>query len=254
MKAFNSFLALLAIPALVSPVYATNAAGPLSDYLPSDGSLIQGAAVRTTLDPSIVPFNKKIMENFNKLPEEKRAELAKGIDGNKAFPYDEAVFGDKETYSQYMEAWKKTRLVPMAAVAMGLLKSDTKDVWQVYSVTKDAAGKPTPLTVSTFKYDSARNVWISDNGELTATPFSADETFIFGAQSGTEWSVERGDSLSKLKETVRVTKATNGSAVFVYYFFMEKSAISGATLARGEYMLYFPIVTESAGLSKPGQK
>ncbi len=254
MKAFTSFFALLAVPAMMSSALAAETPGALAEYLPSDGSLIQGAAVRTAVAPELAQFNKTVMENFNKLPEERRAELARGFDSSKAFPYDAAIFGDKQTYEKYLEAWKQTRLVPIAAVAMGLLKSDTPNVWQVYSVTKDSAGKPTPLTVSTFKYDSAKNVWISGNGELTATPFSADETYTYGAQSGTEWSVERKDNLSTLRETVRVTKSTNGGAVFVYYYFMEKSAFSGAPLAHGEYMLYFPVVTESARLSKPGQK
>ncbi len=254
MKAVYSILAMLATPVLVAPALGAEAPGALAGYLPSDGSLIQGAAVRALIDPSLAPLNQKVVENFNKLPEEKKAELIKGFDANTAMPYDEALFGDKATYDQYIEAWKKTKVVPMSGVAIGLLHSGTSGIWHVHSVTMDASGKTLPLTISALNYDANKNVWVSNNGELTASPWSADDTFSFGAQSGTEWNYENTDSLTRLKETVRVTKMTDGSAVYVYYRFVEASAISGMTIAQGEYMLRFPIVSESAGLSKPGQK
>ncbi len=254
MKVFTPILAALAVSALVSSVSAAEAPGALAGYLPSDGSLIQGAAVRAIVDPSLAPFNQTVVENFNKLPEEKKAELIKIFDTNKAMPYDEALFGDKATYDKYMEAWKKTKLVPTGAVAMGLLSSGTPDVWHIHSVTLDASGRSLPLTISALKYNAAKNIWVSNNGELTATPYSVDDSFAFGAQSGTEWNYEHADSLSKLKETVRVTKTTDGEAVYVYYRFAEVSAFSSSTIAQGEYMLRFPIVSQSAGLSRPGQK
>ncbi len=254
MKAFTSILAMLAAPALVASAFAAETPGALAGYLPSDGSLIQGAAVRAVVDPSIVAFNQKVVENFNKLPEEKKAELIKGFDANKAMPYTEELFGSKEEYSKYMEAWKKTRIIPQSAVAMGLLSSGTPGIWNLHSVTMDISGKTLPLTISALKYDATKNSWISNNGELTATPWSADEAFSFGAQSGTEWKHEHADSLSRVRETVRVSRMTDGSAIYVYYSFSESATYGGATIAQAEYMLRFPIVTESAGLSRPGQK
>ncbi len=254
MKAFTPLFALLATPALLAPALAAEAPGALAGYLPSDGSLIQGAAVRAVVDPSLTDLNKAIVENFNKLPEEKKAAFVKEFDPNKAMPYDEAIFGDKATYDKYIEAWKKTKVVPVSGVAMGLLASGTKGVWHVHSVTLDASGKTLPLTISALKYDANKNVWISNNGELEAKPYEVDDTFSFGAQSGTEWTYAQEDSLSKLRETVRVTKTTDGEAVYVYYKFSESSAISGITIAQGEYMLRFPIVAAGAGLSTPGQK
>ncbi len=53
---------------------------------------------------------------------------------------------------------------------------------------------------------------------------------------------------------MRVTKTTDGEAVYVFYSFSEVSAVSGAAIAQGGYILRFPIVTKKAGLSKPGQK
>ncbi len=256
MKAFSPILALLATPVLVTTAHAADAAGALSGYLPSDGSVVQGTAVRAVTDPSIATFNEKIVNNFNKLPEEKKAELIKDFDPNKALPYSEELFGDKATYNKYMEAWKKTKVVAVGTggVTMGLLPSGDKGVWRLHSVTPDAAGRALPLTISALRYDANRNVWISNNGELTATPYSVDDNYSFGAQSGTEWNYEHSDSLSHLKETVRITKTTGGDAVYVYYRFAENSSISGISIAQGEYMLRFPIVAESARLSRPGQK
>ncbi len=254
MKAFTPILALLAAPALIAPTFAAETPGALAGYLPHDGSLIQGAAVRAVIDPSLAEINKTVVTNFNKLPEEKKAEYIKSFDPNKAMPYDEAVFGDKAAYDKYLAAWKKTKIVPVSGVAMGLLASGTPNVWHVHSVTLDASGKTLPLTISALKYDAKKNVWISNNGELTAKPYAADDTFSFGAQSGTEWTYEHEDSLSRLVETVRVTKTTDGDAVYVYYRFAESSVISGMAIAQGEYILRFPIVAASAGLSKPGQK
>ncbi len=256
MKAFTSPLfALLAIPALLSTAFADETPGALTGYLTTDGNLLQGAAVRAVVDASLTPLNQMVVQNFNKLPEARKAELIKSFDPSKAMPYDEAIFGDKATYEKYMEAWKKTKLVPVGApVALGLLSSGEKGIWHVHSATITPAGKTSPITLSALKYDANKNVWISNNGELKPTPFSADETFSFGAQSGTEWSYENQDSLSRLTEKVRVTKTTDGSAVFVYYCFAESSAISGKAIAQLEYMLRFPIVTQSAGLSTPGQK
>ncbi len=245
---------MLATPALIAPALAAEAPGALAGYLPSDGSLLQGAAVRAVVDPSLADINKKIVENFNRLPEEKKAEFVKHFDPNRSMPYDKDIFGDKATYDKYIAAWKKTKVVPVSGVAMGLLASNTPGVWHVHSVTLDASGKTLPLTISALKYDANKNVWVSNNGELTAKPYEMDDSFSFGAQSGTEWTYEHEDSLSKLVETVRVTKATDGSAVYVYYRFAESSVVSGIAIAQGEYMLRFPIVAASAGLSKPGQK
>ncbi len=254
MKVPTILLAMLATPALVFTTYAADAPGALAGYLPSDGSLIQGAAVRALVDPSLAPLNQKVVENFNKLPEEKKAELVKSFDPNKAMPYDESLFGNKTAYDEYLAAWKKTKIVPTSGVALGLLASGTKGIWHVHSATLNAAGNTLPLTISALKYNADKNVWVSNNGELTASPFSADDSFSFGAQSGTEWNYEHADNLSKLKETVRVTKTTDGEAVYVYYRFAENSVISGISIAQGEYMLRFPIVSQSAGLGKPGQK
>jgi hypothetical protein len=69
-----------------------------------------------------------------------------------------------------------------------------------------------------------------------------------------EWKMEKKDSLSTLNEMIRLTKATDGKAVFLYYSLIEKSAISGSVIANHGYTIIFPITSASANTTRPGQK
>ena len=80
------------------------------------------------------------------------------------------------------------------------------------------------------------------------------EDYDFGAQTGTEWSMEKEDSLSKLKESLLITKTTDGKAVYVAYAMNEVSAISGTVIANHGYILFFPIQTERANATRPGRR
>ncbi len=254
MNAFRPLLALLAVPAMVISAYAEQTPGALSGYLPTGGNLLQGAAVRVAMDPSIVPFNQSIANKFNALPEEKRAEIAAGMDSIVAMEYRPELFESREQYDAYMESWRKARLIPSGVVALGLMATDTQGMWSVLSATVDNSGKTLPLTISALKYNADKNVWISNNGELTAKPYSISDRCVLGAQEGTEWSLQKEDSLTRLNEAVRVTRTTDGQCIYVFYSFAETSRISGAAIAQGGYVLRFPIVSQSAGLSTPGQK
>jgi hypothetical protein len=75
-----------------------------------------------------------------------------------------------------------------------------------------------------------------------------------GAQTGTEWKLTKEDSLSKLSETVRFSRTTDGKAVYVSYAFDERSTITNNVLAQGSYMLLFPIQTNQVNLGTPGSR
>ncbi len=255
MKAFTSILAALAVPAMFSAALAADETpGALAGYLPTNGELSQGVAVRVVLDESIAEKNKSIAEKFNALPEERRAELAKGLDALVAMEYTPDLFDSKEAYESYLASWKKAKLAPAGTVAMGMMPTGKEGIWKVLSATVDPSGRTLPLTISALQYDAKKNIWLSNNGELAAKPYEIGDRCVLGAQTGTEWQLTREDSLSKLSEAVRVTKTTDGEAVYVFYSFSEVSAVSGAAIAQGGYILRFPIVTKKAGLSKPGQK
>ena len=100
-----------------------------------------------------------------------------------------------------------------------------------------------------------KNIWISNNGELTAKEYSATEDHVFGAQTGHEWKLEKEDSLSKMTEVIRVTKRTDSKAIFITYSFAEVSAITpNLVLAQGGYAVMIPTRTAQVNMGAPGSR
>lgn len=256
MKAFSFLLAALAAPALLcSTAFAEDPAPEaLKGMLPCNGTAIQGTVVRLERDPEFVKLHQAAQQRFAQLPEDKQKAIAEASDPSRLMEYNADLWPDKAEYEQYVANWKKTRIIGSMDVALGLKKTGA-DTYAVLSATKVGDnGNVLPITIGALKYNATKNVWISNNGELTATPFSADANYDFGAQTGTEWKLEKEDSLSKLVEYVRVSKTTDGKIVYVAYALTEISAISGSPIANHGYMLLFPMPTASANAAKPGQK
>lgn len=254
MKASTLLCTLLAIPAAIcTTVNAQDVKTNISDYLPSDGSVRQGAVVQIGRDPSFIELHQTAVQRFVKLPKEKQEELNKAGSANKLMPYSADIWPDKAEYDRYKEAWKKSRIIPRADVAVGL-QNNGNNTYSVLSATRMADGSTMPLTIGSLQYDAGKNVWKSNNGELKPKAFSAGDDYDFGAQTGTEWSMEKEDSLSKLKETLLITKTTDGKAVYVAYAMNEVSAISGTVIANHGYVLFFPIQTERANATRPGRR
>ena len=97
-------------------------------------------------------------------------------------------------------------------------------------------------------------MWVSNNGELEATPFQATEDHVLGAQTGTEWKLSKEDSLSRLNESVRFSRTSDGKAVYVIYAFNERSAISNSVIAQGSYLLMFPVKPTQVNMGAPGSR
>lgn len=252
MKALSFILALVAVPAFVA--YADDNAGAMEGYLPTNGNLARGVQVR--LD--IVPIREQL-ENFTralqKLTPEKREAYLKGntLDLSMQPVYDAEVWPSKEEYDSYVEAWRKI-VHPVTEVAVGLQKT-AQGTWRVLSATVDAQTKAQiPLTVSALRYDAERNVWISNNGELKAKEYSVSDASIYGAQTGTEWVLEKKDSLALLRESIHVTRTTDDKFVYLAYTLEERSAVTGSNIAQGEYRLQFPVQKPGANLGTPGQR
>ena len=254
MKASILLCTLLAVPAaLCSSASAQDVKTNIADFLPCDGSVRQGAVVQIGRDPSFIELHQAAVQRFIKLPREKQEELNKAGSANRLMPYSADIWPDKAEYDRYKEAWKKSRIIPRSDVALGL-KNNGDNKFSVLSATRMPDNSTMPLTIGSLQYDGNRNVWISNNGELKPKAFSAGEDYDFGAQTGTEWSMEKADSLSKFKETLLITKTTDGKAVYVAYSMNEVSAISGTAIANHGYMLFFPIQTERANATKPGRR
>lgn len=254
MNNSSLLFALVAAPAaLCSMVQAAEAPEALKGMLPCNGTLAQGAVVRVVRDESFVKLHQAALERFAKLPEETRKAIAEKSDAATLMEYNADIWPDKAEYDEYVAAWKKSGLQAVTEVALGLTPSG-ENTYRVLSATRVADNSTMPITMGSLTYDAAKNVWISNNGEMTASPFSAGENFDFGAQTGTQWELTKEDSLSRLHELVRITKTTDGKMVYVLYNLTEQSAISGSIITNHGYMIAFPIATASANAGKPGQK
>lgn len=257
MKAFTFLLAALAAPAVLccNAAAADEAPAALNGMLPCDGTVLQGAVVRIERDPEFIKMHQEAVANFAKLPEDKQKAIAEKSDPSTLMEYDADIWPDKAVYDKYVELWKKSSIVGTMEVALGLKKGDDGK-YSVLSATKVADNAVAPITIGALRYDPAKNVWVSNNGELEATPFSAGENYDFHAQTGTEWKLTKEDRLSKLAEMVRVAKTTDGKIVYVCYALTEVSAISGTVIAQHGYILAFPVAKGkvSAQTTKPGQK
>lgn len=258
MKNTSFLLALLAAPAMlcstaVAAPAATGTPEALKGMLPCNGTVAQGAVVRVVRDEEFVKLHQAALERFAKLSEEQKKAIAEKSDAATLMDYNADIWPDKAEYDAYAAAWKKSQLQAVTEVALGLAPAgDGK--FRVLSATRMADNNTMPITMGSLTYDSKKNVWISNNGEMPAEAFSAGENFDFGAQTGTQWELTKEDSLSKLHELVRITKTTDGKMVFVLYNLTEQSTISGAVIANHGYMLAFPITTAAAATGKPGQK
>lgn len=254
MNVTKSILALLAAPAFIYCAgYAEAAPATISGYLPCNGGSMAGSVIRPVRDASFVSLHQEAIKRFVQLPKEKQEAInAKGA-ADRLMEYDADLWPDKAEYEKYTEAWKKTQMARMADVRVGL-KEEGNNMYSVLSATRAANGATLPLTIGSLRYDGNKNVWISNNGELTGNSFSADESYDYGPQTGNEWKLEKKDSLSLLNEMIRLTKSTDGKAVFLYYSLTERSVISGTVIANHGYTIIFPITTASANTTRPGQK
>ncbi len=255
MKALSFILAALAIPALSAQ--AADKAGVMESYFPTtDGALHTGAQVRAVPDTEALkePI-RKVNERIARIPKEEQAAFVNDFNAMQRPAYNADLWPDRKDYDEFIAAWEKTRIVPVTQVAVGLQKTED-GTWRVLSITVDARTKrQIPLTISALRYDSEKNVWISNDGVLTPEEYSVPDTSVFGAQTGTEWSLQQETPLgSTLKTSLRVTRSTDGKYVYLSYVFDERVTVTGNSFAHGAYLLRFPVPTPGANVGKPGQR
>jgi hypothetical protein len=254
MNLSHSILALLAAPIVIcSAGYAEAAPEAIAGYLPTNGSTIAGSVIRPVRDASFVELHRAAIERFAKLPKEKQEAINAKSSAEHLMEYTEDLWPDKAEYEKYVAAWKKTQMARLADVRVGL-KAEGNNTYSVISATRLSNGGSMPLTIGSLRYDGNKNTWISNNGTLTGEAFTADENFDYGPQTGNTWKLEKRDSLSHLSEMLRLTKTTDGKAIFLYYSLVERSSISGTVIANHGYTIVFPITTARANATRPGQK
>lgn len=253
LMALSAASVVLCSTAVAAPSAPAGIPDAIKGMLPCNGSVAQGAVVRVVRDEEFVKLHQAALERFAKLPDETRKAISEHSDPSTLMDYNADIWPDKAEYDTYAAAWKKSQVQPVTEVALGLAPSGAGK-FRVLSATRMSDNSTMPITMGSLTYDGTKNVWISNNGEMTAEPFTAGENFDFGPQTGTKWELTKEDSLSKLHELVRISKTTDGKMVYVYYTLTEQSVISGAVIANHGYMLAFPVTTAAAAAGKPGQK
>lgn len=253
MKAIVPIIAMMTAPVLVATAPAAEL-GALEGYLPTDGTMKAGVAVSPQFTPEFAKLQQELVQRLQKLSPDKQKAFMESYNPMVLIPFSKGLWPDQAAYEAYRNEWKKTKAAALREVAVGL-RSEGDKRWAVLSLTLDPqTRRSAPLTISALSYDAGKNVWISNNGELTAANYQATEDHVFGAQTGTEWKLSREDSLSRLNETVRFSRTTDGKAVYVSYAFDERSVISNNVIAQGGYMLMFPVKTNQVNMGAPGSR
>jgi hypothetical protein len=152
-----------------------------------------------------------------------------------------------------LKIMNKTQMQGQAQVAISL-RTAGEGTWRFFAVTADASGRELPVTISALTYNPINNTWSSAHGELTPTEFKATDDFIFKAQSGTEWKLEKQDSFVKTVQSLRITKSTDGKSVFVAFASVERDRTTNQTLSQQGYTLLFPVQQAQMNIGKPGSK
>lgn len=248
MKALYSTITLLATCTfLAAPGFAEETPGALSGYnFPIGSNLRLGQLVRPSFSESFQKSLQGMLEKLRTLPQEKQAAVAASFDAS-VLPAFDADLWDQESYSAYKAAFKETQIQPIARAALSLqpLGGNT---WRLNTVAIGQDGKSTPLSIGALRYDSAGNTWTSNNGKMQASSYTGTADSVYGTQSGTEWKLEKKDDISRVVETLRFTKTTDGKYIYVTYQFREDSVLSGSTIAQDGYTLRFSVGVISASV------
>ena len=241
MKTF-SFLAL----SVIAPFFALSALAAsdkadaiVGGYFP-EGQLVNGSAVRVQLTDDIAAFHKRFDDAIGKMPAEEQKEMFKLLKPGQPLPFD-ARFGiSKEDYDKYIQAWKKRQIVEIAPIVVGFEKTSDPGIWKVASSTQQG-----PLPLSTLKYDSNKNIWISPNGELVAKDaVKYDELNNLGAWAGEEWLLQTKDSFSQLAENILIGKTADNKFVYIIYNMIEVTP-DGRPTWNESIVLRFPVASAS---------
>lgn len=254
MKAILPIIALMVAPAMISQAHGAETAGLPLNLLPSNGTMKAGVAVNPQFSPEFLEMQKSLLSRLQKLSSEEQLAFMEKYDPLTLIAYDAKLWPDKEEYDRYKTEWKKATIQPIREVAVGL-KQTNANIWSVISLTTDAqTRRSAPLTISALSYNSAKNEWISNNGVLTVKEYTATEDNVYGAQTGYEWTLEKEDSLSKMSESIRISRNTDGKAFYIFYSFSERSTISNTVIAQGGYTLMFPLRITQVNMGAPGSR
>lgn len=208
----------------------------VSEYLPVT-DLKAANMVSVQLDDSVQPYLKMLDEAFNKLDAKDRADILSTVVPGRPIGFDKRLGISKADYDAYLAAWNKKQIINVAPVAVSLMQEEgERGLWKLVALTQQG-----PLPLSTLKYDPAKNVWVSPNGELTfKSKVQYDSSFAYGAWQGREWALETKTPTSTVKESLQLGKSDDGKSVLIMYL-RQDTDMSGAQTMNQPITLMLPV-------------
>lgn len=148
-------------------------------------------------------------------------------------PYHEKLGLTKEEHAEYLKLWNQ-REFKVSEEVMLLLRQSSGDTWTV-----TATGRAS--TLSTLRYDSAKDVFRSPNGELKRIEdIKADASSVLGAWNGREWRFEEETSLGKTKENIAFGRYNDNSYGLIVYRAQEMT-VAGTRLLDKSIIIRVPL-------------
>lgn len=125
-------------------------------------------------------------------------------------PFHENLGLTKEEYGDYLALWAKREFKPTKEVML-VLRETFGETWTL-TASGDAG------SISTLRYDPAKDVFRSPNGELKRLEdIKADTDSILGEWTGKEWRFEEETGLGKTKENFAIGTMTGKGFGLVIY-------------------------------------
>ena len=214
-------------------------ASPLCAEVPKAfaGLLDKEVPVRASIGMVIPPqeiekYIAKVESAARKNPEW-FSEYSKASKPGTPLPFHENLGLTKEEYDEYLALWAK-REFKSASEIMLVLRETFGDTWTI-TATGDASA------ISTLRYDPAKDVILSPNGELKRIEdIKAEPTSILGAWSGKEWKFEEETGLGKTKENFAIGKFDGEEYGLVVYRVQEISS-EGSRLMDKSFVIRFAL-------------
>jgi hypothetical protein len=160
-------------------------------------------------------------------------EYAKTAKPGEPLPFHENLGLSKEEYDDYLALWEKREFKERANVVL-ILRQSFGDTWSL-TATGEAG------VISTLRYDPAKDIFRSPNGELSRLEdIKADSASILGAWVGHEWRLESESGLTKTKENFAIGRFEKKEFGIVIYRVQEISSL-GRLLLDKSLVLRFPL-------------
>lgn len=216
-----------------------------------EGLLREGAAVKGRIGMVVPP--KEIDKYIAKVEAAARKDSAwfrefsaKSKPGV-PLPYDERLGLTKEEYAEYLALWAK-REFKQGEEVMIMLRPGAGGLWSLAATGGAGA-------LSTLRYEAAKDVFRSPNGELKRiADIKADPASILGEWTGSEWRFEEETSLGRTKENFAIGRMAGDRFGLIVYRVQELSA-EGRPLLDRSLVIRFPLgAADKSPVAKPVTK